>query len=89
MEIEYIYHTSEDEDREVENTIRRIERENTIGCLVSGFVMLCLLFVFLYLLPFFLILLGISIITIACIIVYKAYLEQHVLNFIQKHNLRR
>ena len=89
MEIEYIYHTSEDEDREVEKTIRRIERENTIGCLISGLVMLCLLFVFLYLLPFFLILIGISIITIACIIFYKAYLEQFVLNFIQKHNLRR
>lgn len=89
MKVEYIYHTPRDEDREIEMTIHQIEKENTIGCLISSMIMLGILFIFFSLLPFFLTILGILIIVLACITIYKAYLEQHVLNFIQKHNLHR
>ena len=89
MKIEYIYRNSKEDQHDVEMAIRQIERENTIGCLITSLIMLSILFVFLALLPFFLTLLGYIILVLACITIYKAYLERHVLNFIQKHNLRR
>ena len=88
MPKEYIYE-SKNSDHDFEITFQQLERENTIGCLISGMVMLCLLFIFFALLPFFLTIIGVFIIVLACITIYKVYLEQHVLNFIQKHNLRR
>ena len=82
-------HNSNDYNRDFEITIRQLEKENTIGCLISGIIMLCLLFIFFALLPFFLTVIGFLIIILVCITIYKAYLEHYVLNFIQKHNLRR
>lgn len=89
MKIEYIYTPKKDEQQDAEIIFRQIEKENTIGCLITSLVMLCLLFIFIALLPVFLTILGYLIIVLACITIYKAYLEQFVLNFIQKHNLRR
>lgn len=89
MKIEYIYQSSENNRPDTDITIRQIERENTIGCLVTSIIMLGLLFVFLALLPLFLTILGYIILILAGITIYKVYLERHVLNFIQKHNLRR
>lgn len=88
MKIEYIYHTNEN-PKDITEELRKIERANTIGCLITGLVMLCMLFAFLYLLPFILIVLGFIIIGVGLLTIYKVYLERHVLNFIQKHNLRR
>ena len=82
MEIEYIYPDNNDKQREEQ--MRRLERENTIGCLVMGLFLLIGAFVFLSLLPFFLIVLGYSILGLGIYIIYKAYLEDTVLNFIQK-----
>lgn len=47
------------------------------------------LFIFLTLLPILLIILGYSIIVLAVYIVYKAWLEEPVLNLIQKLKSRR
>ena len=82
-------YNSDDNDHEFEITFQQLEKENTIGCLISGIVMLCFLFIFFALLPFFLTIIGFFIVFLAFITIYKLYLERHVLNFIQKHNLRR
>lgn len=88
MEIEYIYH-NKDEEQDIEQQIRRIKQENTIGCLFSTLILLAVLFVALLLLPFFITIIGYTIIVLSIYLGYKMYLERHVLNFIQKHNLRR
>ena len=88
MSSKYIYHNSKNTDPEIEITFQKLEKENTIGCLIFSIVMLSLLFIFLTILPFLLTVIEFLIIILACITIYKVYLERHVLNFIQKHHLR-
>ena len=66
-----------------------MEREETIGCLLTGLVLLVMVYLFLAMLPFLLVFLGIMIIALASYIVYKLYLESYVLNYIQKRNMRK
>ena len=61
-----------------------MQKENTIGCLVLGLIFLGGLFLFLTMLPIILIVLGYSIIFLSIYILYKAYLEDFVLRFIDK-----
>ena len=77
-----IYHEPIDDLKNQRNT-------DTIGCLFSGLILLLSLFIFLIILPFLLTFLFYLIVFVAIILVYKLYLERHVLNFMQKHNLRR
>ena len=88
MEIEYIYNNDND-DKELEKEINRLKKQSTLSGLITILTALVLLFIFLALLPFILVILGYSILGLGIYILYKAYLEQHILNFIQKHNLRR
>lgn len=88
MEIEYIYPDPND-DKDIKNRIKQLQKENTIGCLISGLVLLGGLFILFALLPFILAFLGWSILFLSIFIIYKAYLEEYVLNFIQKIKSRR
>lgn len=88
MEIEYIY-PDPDDNRDIEAQIKKMQRENTLGCLIMGLVLLGSLFIFLTLLPIILMILGYSIIFLAVYIVYKAWLEEPVLNLIQKLKSRK
>lgn len=81
MKVKYDYIITSDQTR--------ANKEDTIGCLLTGLFLLVCLFIFLSVLPFLLILLGWLIVILALITIYKMYFEQAVLNFIQKHNLRR
>lgn len=85
MEIEYIYPDPKD-DRDLDAQLKKMQKENTLGCLIMGLFLLGGLFIFLTLLPILLIILGYSIIVLAVYIVYKAWLEEPVLNLIQKRN---
>ena len=89
MEIEYIYHTPEQEEDLIIAQIERQKKADTIGCLFSGLFLLCTLFIFLTILPFLLTVVLYLIVITAIMLIYKLYLERHVLNFMQKHNLRR
>ncbi len=82
MEIEYIY--PDPDDKDFNKQIKQMQKENTIGCLVLGLVVLGGLFLFLTMLPVILIVLGYSIIFLSIYIVYKAYLEDFVLRLIDK-----
>lgn len=88
MEIEYIYPDTKD-DRDLDAQLKKMQKENTLGCLIMGLFLLGGLFIFLTLLPILLIILGYSIIVLAVYIVYKAWLEEPVLNLIQKLKSRR
>lgn len=88
MEIEYIYHNPKEEELII-SEIKRQRKEDTIGCLFSGLILLSGLAVFLIMLPFLLTFILYLIVLTSVVLVYKLYLESHVLNFIQKHNLRR
>lgn len=88
MKIEYDFDTKRQNDA-FEIELRRINRENTIGCLITGLFLLITLFVILALLPFLLIFVGWMIIFIAAVVIYKLYLESPLLNFIQKIKMRR
>lgn len=88
MEIEYIYPDPKD-DRDLDAQLKKMQKENTLGCLIMGLFLLGGLFIFLTLLPILLIILGYSIIVLAVYIVYKAWLEEPVLNLIQKLKSRR
>lgn len=88
MEIEYIYHNPKEDEQLIEE-LKRQKKADTIGCLFSGLVLLLGLFIFLTILPFLLTFILYLIVFTAIMLVYKVYLESHVLNFIQKHNLRR
>ena len=88
MEIEYIYHNPKEEELVIEE-IKRQQKEDTIGCLFSGLILLLGLAIFLIMLPFLLTFILYLIVFTSIVLVYKLYLESHVLNFIQKHNLRR
>lgn len=82
MEIEYIY--PDPNDKDFNKQIKQMQKENTIGCLVLGLIFLGGLFLFLTMLPIILIVLGYSIIFLSIYILYKAYLEDFVLRFIDK-----
>ena len=82
MVIEYIY--PDPDDKDFNKLIKQMQKENTIGCLVLGLVVLGGLFLFLTMLPVILIVLGYSIIFLSIYIVYKAYLEDFVLRLIDK-----
>ncbi|MBE6462346.1 MAG: hypothetical protein E7005_01125 [Alphaproteobacteria bacterium] len=82
MEIEYIY--PDPDDKDFNKQIKQMQKENTIGCLVLGLIFLGGLFLFLTMLPIILIVLGYSIIFLSIYILYKAYLEDFVLRFIDK-----
>lgn len=88
MEIEYIYPAPKD-DRDLDAQLKKMQKENTLGCLIMGLFLLGGLFIFLTLLPILLIILGYSITVLAVYIVYKAWLEEPVLNLIQKLKSRR
>ena len=82
MEIEYIY--PDPNDKDFNKQIKQMQKENTIGCLVLGLIFLGGLFLFLTMLPIILIVLGYSIIFLSIYILYKDYLEDFVLRFIDK-----
>lgn len=82
MEIEYIYPDPDDHD--FNKQIKQMQKENTIGCLVMGLVFLGGLFIFLTMLPIILIVVGYSILFLSIYIIYKAYLEEYVVSFINK-----
>lgn len=81
MEIEYIY-PDPDDDKDVREQIRLMKKQDTLGCLTSLLVLFVVLFVFLTLLPFMLAVLGWSILFLGVYILYKAYLEEYIANFI-------
>ena len=88
MEIEIL--PPEGKDREkFYQAIKEAERQETIGCLMMTLVMLIMGAVFLTLLPVMLVILGYAIAVTAIYLVYKLWLEAPILNFIQKHNLRK
>lgn len=82
MEIEYIYPDPDDHD--FNKQIKQMQKENTVGCLVMGLIFLGGLFIFLTMLPIILIVVGYSILFLSIYIIYKAYLEEYVVNFINK-----
>ncbi len=82
MEIEYIYPDPDDHD--FNKQIKQMQKENTIGCLVMGLVFLGGLFIFLTMLPIILIVVGYSILFLSIYIIYKAYIEEYVVSFINK-----
>lgn len=88
MEIEIL--PPEGDDREkFYKAFKEAERQETIGCLMMSLVMLIMGSVFLTLLPVMLVILGYAILFTAIYLVYKMWLEVPILNFIQKHNLRK
>lgn len=88
MEIEYIYHSPKEDELIIEE-MKRQRKADSIGCLFMGLIFLLGLFIFLTILPFLLTFLFYLIVFTAIMLIYKLYLESYVLNFIQKHNLRR
>jgi len=82
MEIEYIYPNSDDKD--IEKQLKQMKKESTLGCLIMGLVLLGGLFIFLTILPILLVVIGYSILFLSIYIVYKAYLEDYILSFIDK-----
>ena len=87
MKIE-IYRSIDDRE-DFSDEIRRLRRENFLGCLSAGLVLLIGLYILLALLPFLLVFIGVMIICISVIVVYKIYCESFVLNFIQKMRMKR
>lgn len=88
MEIEIL--PPEGDDREkFYQALKEAERQETIGCLLVGLLMLVIAFAFLAMLPVLLVILGYAIIFTAIYLVYKMWLEQPLLNFIQKHHLKK
>lgn len=88
MKIEYIYPDPQ-EEADIDKQIRRMQKENTAGCLISSLFMLITVFIILTLLPVILLILGYAIVILGVYTIYKIYLESWVLNFIQKHKQRR
>lgn len=79
MEIEYIYAARNDDKQR-----KHLEKQNTLGCLVSLLFLLVGLFIFLALLPLLLVVLGYAILFLGIYTIYKAFLEDFVLNLIKK-----
>ncbi|MCM1324739.1 MAG: hypothetical protein NC218_11520 [Acetobacter sp.] len=88
MRIEYIY-PDPDDKKDFNQQLKEIQKESTIGCLIAGLVLLSGLFILLALLPIILTILGWSILVLSVYIGYKVYLEEFVLNLIQKLKSRR
>lgn len=88
MKIEYIYPDPDDE-KNITAQIKQMQKENLLGCLIAGLVLLSGLFILLALLPIILVIIGWSILFVSVFIIYKAYLEEPVLNLIQKLKSRR
>ncbi len=84
MKIEYTYHKPKRRRRS-----RQKNQQNALGCFILALFLLCFLCILFALLPLILAILGWSILILGSYIIYKNYLESYVLNFIQKHNLRR
>jgi hypothetical protein len=82
MEIEYIYPDPDDHD--FKKQIKQMQKENTIGCLVMGLMLLGGLFILLTILPVILVVIGYSILFLSVYILYKAYLEDSIMNFINR-----
>ena len=82
MEIEYIY--PDPDDKDLKKQIKQMQKENTLGCLVLGLLILGGLFIFLTMLPVILIVLGYSILFLSIYILYKAYLEDFILSLIDR-----
>ncbi len=82
MEIEYIY--PDPDDKDFNKQIKQMHKQNMIGCLILGLVLLGGLFIFLTMLPIILIVIGYSILFLSIYIVYKAYLEEFVIKIINK-----
>ena len=87
MKIE-IYRSIDDRE-DFSDEIRRLRRENFLGCLSAALFLLVGLYILLALLPFLLVFIGVMIICIGVIVVYKMYCESFVLNFIQKMRMKR
>lgn len=83
MKIEYIYPDDEN-NKDLTAELKQMQKESTLGCLVAGLMLLSGLFILLAMLPIVLTILGWSILVLSVYIVYKAYLEEPVLNLIQK-----
>ena len=81
MKIEYIY-PDPDDDKDICRRIREFKKQNTLGCLVSLLTFLAVVFIFLTLLPFILAVLGWLILFLGIYVLYKAYLEEFVLELI-------
>lgn len=88
MEIEYIYPDPDDEHN-IKQQIKQLQKENTMGCLIMALMLLGGLFILLAVLPVVLMVVGWSIVFISVYIVYKAYVEDFVLGLIQKLKNRR
>jgi len=86
MKIE-IYRST-DNRQEFSDEIKRLRRENLLGCLTASLALLIGLYILLALLPFLLVFIGIMIIVIGVIVIYKVYCESFVLNFIQKMKMK-
>ena len=82
MEIEYIYPDPDDHD--FNKQIKQMQKENTIGCLVIGLILLGGLFILLTILPVILVVIGYSILFLSVYILYKAYLEDSIMNLINR-----
>lgn len=83
MKIEYIYPDDEN-NKDLTAELKQMQKESTLGCLVAGLMLLSGLFILLAILPIVLTILGWSLLVLSVYIVYKAYLEEPVLNLIQK-----
>jgi len=85
MEIEYIYPNQDDDDnKNFKKQVKQMQKDSTLGCLILALCMLGVLFIFFTILPIILVVLGYSILFLSIYIIYKAYLEVFVLNFIEK-----
>ena len=82
MEIEYIY--PDPDDKDFNKQIKQMHKQNMIGCLVLGLLLLGGVFIFLTMLPIILIVIGYSILFLSIYIIYKAYLEDFVVKIINK-----
>jgi hypothetical protein len=88
MEIEILPPDNNDREK-LYQAMKEAERQETIGCLLVGLLMLVMAFAFLAMLPVLLVILGYTIAFTAIYLVYKMWLEQPLLNFIQKHHLKK
>jgi len=88
MKIEYDYIVTPSNEN-IKQEMKRLKREETIGCLIGSLILLVALFIIISLLPFILFILGWLIIFIAAITIYKMYFESAVLNFIQKRKMKK
>ena len=88
MKIEYDYIITPSNEN-LKQEMKRLKREETIGCLIGSLILLVALFIIISLLPFILFILGWLIIFIAAITIYKMYFESAVLNFIQKRKMKK